>query len=261
MARYFTYRSLAGGATLVALVWLFGVRLFAHPAQPTDLVGISELSLLPSDVPIPLQHPLAASRPVPPDPRYVVRKDDNGYHLYFIDGDSYEPVTGAVPRLTASPDPNLDGFTDVLSASGTTTYAIYVRYTGASADSLGPTTSDLYALKDDRIERVLSRVDPVGIGSLDARIPLGGAYLDKRGSLYVMTLSGTLCAIRDGRVVAKSDVTKIGGNRPAIPSMFSDHQNTYFLVPKMLDRDNSMGGWGPKTEAQVRAKYRISRND
>jgi hypothetical protein len=261
MARYFTYRSLAGGAILIALVGLFGVRLFAHPSQSSELAGISELSLVPTNVAIPLQRVVAASRPVPPEPRYVVRKDDSGYHLYFIDGDTYEPVAGPVPHLTASPDPDLEGFTDVLSASGTTTYATYVRYADASADSLGPRTSDLYALKDDRIERVLSQVDPAGIGSVDARIPLGGAYLDKRGTLYVMTMSGTLCVIRDGRVVAKADVTKIGGNRPAIPSMFSDHENTYFLVPRMLDRDNSMGGRGPKTEAQVRAKYRISRND
>jgi len=251
-------RASVGGAIIVVLLGVLAVQHFSRASQPAQLAGVPEFTLVPATVAVPALRQQAGSHAAETEARYVIRNEGNAYQLYLADGDSYEKVIGPTPPLTASPDPNFRGFTDVLSPSGTTTYAAYVKYQGAPIDGVKLVASELYALKDNTIEQVLSNLDPAGIGSLDTRIPLGGAYLDWKGNLYVMTMDGTLCVIRDGRVVAKADVTKIGGHRPAIPSMFSDRNGTYFLVPKMLDQDNSMGGLGPKTEAQVRAKYKIS---
>src|ERR1700693_5793149 len=68
-----------------------------------------------------------------------------------------------------------------------------------------------------------------------------GSYLDQRSNLYVLTLDGTLCVIRDGQIIAKADVRSIGVN-PALPSMFSDADNTYLLVPKMLSGKSNLAG-------------------
>jgi hypothetical protein len=238
---------------ILALLSVLAARFVVRDAGPSPLPGVPEFALVPTTIAIPSGRSPAARRISPSDTRYVIRNEGDGNHLFLVDGDSYDRVIGTTPTLVAGADSDFRGFTDVLSPSGTTTYAIYIKHDGPK-----PIASDLYALTDNRSERILSNVDPAGIGSLDSRIPLGGAYLDWKGNLYVMTLGGTLCVIRDGRVVGQADVTKIGGHRPAIPSMFSNPAGTYFLVPKMLDQDNSMGGLGPKTESETRAKYKIS---
>ncbi len=87
---------------------------------------------------------------------------------------------------------------------------------------------------------------------MDKQIALKGAYLDKRGLLYVATMDGMLCAIHDGRVIGKVDLGTLGVKAPAIPSIFSDAENTYLLVPK----DGTVHV-GVVSESDIRSKYKL----
>ena len=166
-----------------------------------------------------------------------------------------DPFNSVRSRLL---NPNeFGGFIDVPSSSGVityTSYAFYNRSNGFAGTTGNESLADsgLYVIQGNRIQRILSDMNLHGIWSLDA-YPQSGEYLDKRGNLYVMTLSRVLCVIRDGKIVGKADISRLIGPY-AEAGMFSDNENTYFLVPKMFGEQKSENSFNEDT---TEAKYRI----
>jgi hypothetical protein len=232
-------------AAVLAAIFFF-IQRQTHSLQAE---GVKELTLSPTDVVI----PRASVSRAPKGRRYYFEKDGDQYHLFFLTMGTSEKVIGDLPTFTKDSNLEFEGFTDVVSPSGTTTYASYTRYKGQDL-----VVSELYALKGNRAQKLLSNVRPAGINSLDKLIFLDPGYLDQRDNLYVLTRNATLCLVRDGQVIAKADVSGIGAQVPAIPSMFSDADNTYFLVPKLRPSGNSATGFGPVTENQIKGKYKIN---
>jgi hypothetical protein len=242
---------LAGVLIAAVLAAIFFIR--SNPNY-LKLAGVREITLSPTDIVIPR---VEVNR-VKQNTRYYFRQDGSRYQLYFLTKGTSEKVIGNLPTFTDKPDLEFGGFTDVVSPAGITTYASYEKYKSGWAGSSNLVASELYALKHNRVQKVLSDIKPGGINCVDTLIPLGGACLDQRGNLYVLTGGGMLCVIQDGQIVAKADVSKIGAKQPAFPSMFSDAENTYFLVPKLFNRENSMTGAGPVSESQIKGKYKIN---
>jgi hypothetical protein len=240
-------------AVVATVAALSATGFFMMPkAESLQLTDVKEITLSPTDVAIPRVELNRVKR----ETKYLCRLDGDQYRLYFIADGTHEDVLGDLPKLTSTSD--LSGFTDVMSLSGIITYAFYTKYEAAPLGASKLVASELYALRGNRAQKILANIKPGGINSLDKRIPLAGAYLDDRGNLYVLTLDAMLCVVRNGQVVAKADVSEIGAKRPAIPTMFSDVSNTYFLVPKLSDRDNSMTGFGPVSESQIKGKYKVN---
>ncbi|HEV3137723.1 MAG TPA: hypothetical protein VGZ26_07455, partial [Pirellulales bacterium] len=64
--------------------------------------------------------------------------------------------------------------------------------------------------------------------------------------------------IQGGQIIAKVDLRKIDISQQMIPSMFSDAENTYLLVPKVTRGRVGFSSWfGPVSEDMIIAKYRI----
>jgi hypothetical protein len=134
----------------------------------------------------------------------------------------------------------------------TRSYASYIKFDAGPLGSATLARSELYVLRGNRAEKIVSNIQPGGINAIDNDdIPLTAAYLDQRGNLYALTMDATLVVIRDGQIVAKGDVSKIGARYPAMPSMFSDATNTYFLV-------GTRRHYGPVREGEIKGKYKIS---
>ena len=243
------------GVLLVAVVVAASVSFIRSKAESLQLAGVKEITLSPSDVVIPR---VEVTR-VGENKRYYFRKDSFLYHLYFLTKGTSEEVVGDLPTFTKDPQLDFDGFTDVASSTGITTYTTYTTYKtyigGFDIDTI-----ELYALKGNRIHKVLSNLRAAGINCQDTLIPIGGAYLDQRGNLYALTRDGVLCVILDGQIVGKADLRKVGVSPPpgqqAFPTMFSDADNTYLLVMKPWGRGRSVSG-GPVNESQVKAKYKV----
>jgi hypothetical protein len=249
---------------LVATIGTLAVALFFFidaTAQSSQLARVKELVLSPSDVKLAsVQSQLAsarANRPVP-STLYSVRQDGSQCHFYFVGGGSPEKVTGEMPKLESPKDVSFRGLTDVASATGVMTYTTYVQYGTLPFGAARLVASDLYALKGNRIHKVVSHIQPGCINGIDKRTLLSGCYVDQRGNLFTITENGTLCVVEGGQIIAKSDVRKIGVRPPLNPSMFSDAENTYLLVPKVIERGKTIFTYGgPVTENEIVAKYRI----
>jgi hypothetical protein len=243
-------------AAVLAVIFVFFIRANRDSLQ---LAGVKEFTLSPTDVEIPSVRSQTDRRYVAKNSsRYVFRRDGDQDHLFFVNDGTFEKVIGDMPTRTASRDLDFRDFTDVVSPSGITTYFCYVEYKGGWVGSINLVASDLYALKGNRVHKVLSHIQPAGISTyIEKRMSPTGTYLDQRDYLYALTLDSMLCVIQDGQIIAKADVSKIGAKQPALPSMFSDADNTYVLVPKLFDSQNSMGG-GPVNESNIKAKYKIN---
>jgi hypothetical protein len=243
-------------AVLIAVVFFTRSRL-----APSEVANAKEITLSPSDVQLPSaqSQDRLNNKTLAQSERYVIRQDGSQYHLYFVGDGKDEKVIGEMPTLTRIKD-NDFRFIDVVSPSGITTYMSYVRFEGGWLGSTNLAASELYALKGNRAHKVLSHILPAGINNIDNRTGLNG-YPDKRGNLFVLTEDGTLCVIRDGQIVGKANVRKIGvppppAGQPAFPSMFSDAENTYLVVRKPWGGGNSVSV-GPVNENEVQAIYRV----
>ncbi len=234
---------------LIMLYWLFRLDLvdLGVNKQPFRLWGVPAISLSPTEVAVPSVRAQLARNDVVVSSRYAVRSGD----LFFVAGGLQEKVVGDVPPSMSPSDINARSMTDVASPSGITTYLSYVEYkSGMFSPQLA--RSDLYAISGNNAQRILPNVRPGGLNRVDKQIALKGAYLDKRGLLYVATMDGMLCAIHDGRVIGKVDLGTLGVKAPAIPSIFSDAENTYLLVPK----DGTVHV-GVVSESDIRSKYKL----
>jgi hypothetical protein len=240
--------------TIIVALVAASYLIIRPKAHSPELGGVQEITLTPTDVAIPRVDLPWVTRPT----NYLFQQDGAEYHLYFRNNDTLEKVIGDMPKFTDKPDLYFRGFTDVVSAAGITTYAYYEKYKTAALGSATLMASELYALKGNRVHKILSDIEPGGINSIDNHMIFLGAYLDRRDNLYVLTQNATLCVIRDGQVVGRADVGKVGAKRPALPSMFSDAENTYLLVPKLFNSENSMTGFGPVSEKSIEAKYKVN---
>ena len=224
-----------------------------------ELMGVRTIALSPSNVQLPNRWPLPLSLGRSKSSQYIFGGDKSGYHLYFVGNSTSQEVIGdpfSSERSKLLNPSNFGGFLDVPSSSGIITYTSYAFYD--SVKGIGGMGSEvlvdsgLFALQGNRIRRLLRDIDPHGLFALDAH-QNSSEYLDKRGNLFVMTTSRVLCVIRDGHVVAKADVSQLTGAYSK-PGMFSDNENTYFLVPKMFEVRTSLHNFNEDT---TQAKYRI----
>lgn len=200
--------------------------------------------------------PVRQQDSLPSDSRYVFRREAGHDVLYIVDG-TPQQVVGDVPEVTPvfpgeTPGAGFSRFVVVATAHDTSTYATYVRFRSTFTGGSATAVSNLYMLRGREMRLVVSDIDPGALQSLDRRSATS-VYVDARGNLFALTSSGMLCLVRAGRVVATIDVHAVGGVRPAMPGMFSDAANTYFVVPKLHDSENSMV-IGERTTA---GRYRV----
>lgn len=253
-----SFVSVATIGALIAAVLLI-IEATAHSLQ---LEGVREVALTSTNIKLAsVQAQLAstrANRPVS-STLYSVRRDGAQCHIYFVHDGLFEKVTGEAPQLASPKDTNFRGLTDVMSSAGVTTYATYVKFAPLPFGDARLVASDLYALKGNRIHKVVSHIRPGCIHGIDRLTLLSGCYVDQRGNVFTMIENGTLCVIKEGQIIAKADLRKLGVRPQENPSMFSDAKHTYLLVPRVMISENGTYAThvGPVTEKEIIAKYRI----
>jgi len=241
---------------IIVAVYCISFLKCSHASDQANDVKVITLSE--SDVALPSGHSQLDLRRVDKrNTNYIFKREGDEDHLYFVTGNDSQEVVGDVPIMKGNqawrhPGSDFSWFIDGPRGEAVT-YVTYTKIRGEGAAE----AADLYVLQGNKMNKLLSHLRVAAINGLDTRTPIN-CYVDKRGYLYALTQDEILYVIGDGRILGKADVSNIGANPPAIPSMFSDDENTYFLVPKLFNSMNSMTSYGFVAESQLKAKYKIN---
>ena len=191
------------------------------------------LVFTPTDVAVISKEPQLDSKVARWSPRYQVERDGETAYLTYHNHGQHHRVPGKYP-----PGSSL-WVIDVTTPQGTRTYMHRIQYSRFLLNYGNIVSSGLYEMRDEKAVKITSTATP-GFLQAQARAPMPGIYVDPTGDLYALDPDHIIKMVRDGRVIATGDATKLPlhepGGQPRLLFMISVQEERVLCVLKPKPR-------------------------
>lgn len=215
-------------ATAFLLIVACGCRDLASPEAPS-----STLTFTPTDTVVASHEPQLDWRVARWSPRYQVEYDGEAAYPTYHNHGSGHRIPGEYPAGSSLT------VIDVTTPQGTRTYMHLTRYSRFLLNYDNVLSSALYEMGGDDAVKFTPAATP-GFLQAQARMPIPGINIDPTGDLYVLDPHQVIKVVRDGRIVASGDTTKLPlhepGGQPRLLFLISVGEERIFCVLKPKPR-------------------------
>ena len=244
-------RHLRGWAQLSAAALLLllacGCREIESSGPPP-----APLVFTPTDTLVAPHEPALDSKVARWSPHYQIDHDGEKAYLTYHDKGQHHRIPGDYPAGSSLT------LIDVTTDQGTQTYMHLTRYSRFLLNYGNILSSALYVMRGDDAVKLTPEAK-MGFLQAQARMPMPGIYVDPTGDLYVLDPDQVVKVVRDGRIIAAGDTTKLPLHQPGgLPRFLflttvGDQRILCVLNPKPRGIDHI------PTEADIDSKFAIQR--